>query len=149
MIEFSAPIYWLIIFLVFLVFEIVTMGLTTIWFAAGALVAAVVAALGASLPVQIGVFIVISVVLLCLTRPLAMKYLNQKVEKTNTERLIGMDIIVIEEIDALHATGKVMVNGIEWLAMASDREQCYHVDDVVTIEGIQGVKVVVTKKEVN
>ena len=143
----SAPMYWLIVFVVLLLFEIVTMGLTTIWFAGGALFGALASVLGASLPIQIGVFLVSSVVLLVLTRPFAIKHLNQKVEPTNTERLIGIDTIVIEEIDALHGTGKVMVDGIEWLAMSSERAVTYEKDEVVTIEGIQGVKLIVTRKQ--
>ncbi len=145
--SFTPPIYWLIIFIALLIFEIITMGLTTIWFAGGALVAALVSVFDVGVPIQIGVFLVSSVILLLLTRPIAMKHLNKKVEKTNTERLIGLDTIVIEDIDALHGTGKVRVNGIEWSAMASNVSDKFVVDDVVTIEGIQGVKVIVTRKQ--
>ncbi len=145
--SFTPPVVWLIIFIGLLVFEIVTMGLTTIWFAGGALVAALVSVFEVGVPVQIMVFLVSSVVLLILTRPIAMKYLNQKVEKTNTERLIGLDTIVIEKIDELHGTGKVRINGIEWSAMSSNANEKFEVDDVVTIKGIQGVKVIVTSKQ--
>ncbi len=147
--SFTAPVYWLIIFIALLIFEIVTMGLTTIWFAGGALVAALVSTFDVGLPIQIIVFLVSSVVLLILTRPIAMKYLNQRVEKTNTERLIGMETIVIEKVDALHGTGKVRINGIEWSAMAATPKDGFEVDEVVTITGIQGVKVIVTKKQVD
>lgn len=145
----SASVYWLIIFIVLLVFEIVTMGLTTIWFAGGALIAAVVGLFEVGLPIQIIVFLLSSVALLMLTRPLAMKYVNQRVEKTNTERLIGMDTVVIEKVDALYGTGKVRINGIEWSAMAPSREEVFLVDDIVTVTGIQGVKVIVTKKQMD
>lgn len=147
--SFTAPVYWLIIFIALLVFEIITMGLTTIWFAGGALVSALVSVLGVGLPVQIGVFIISSVILLVLTRPIAMKYLNQRVEKTNTELLIGVHTIVIEKIDALHGTGKVRINGIEWSAVSENFDEIFEVEDVVTITGIQGVKVIVTKKQEN
>lgn len=147
--SFTAPVYWLIIFIALLIFEIVTMGLTTIWFAGGALIAALVSTLDVGLPIQIIVFLVSSVVLLILTRPIAMKYLNQRVEKTNTERLIGMDTIIIEKVDGLHGTGKVRINGIEWSAMSASPNEGFDVDEVVTITGIQGVKVIVTKKQVD
>ncbi len=139
-------LYWLVIFVVFLVIEIITMGLTTIWFAGGALIAAAISALGLGLPVQITVFLLSSILLLCLTRPIAMKHFNKKIEKTNAESLIGVDTIVLEEIDALHGTGKVVVNGIEWSAMADEREDLYVAGSVVTVVGIQGVKLIVTKK---
>ena len=143
----SEWICWIIIFAVLLVIEIFTMGLTTIWFAGGALIAALVSSLGVSLPLQVVIFVVSSVVLLILTRPLALKFLNQKVEKTNTERLIGMDTVVLEKIDILHGTGKVVVNGIEWSAMSKNKDDLYLKDDVVTIVGIQGVKLIVTRKK--
>lgn len=149
MFDLAPPIYWLIIFIALLIFEIITMGLTTIWFAGGALVAALVSLLNVGVPIQIGVFLFSSVVLLILTRPIAMKHLNKKVEKTNTERLIGLDTIVIEDIDALHGIGKVRVNGIEWSAMASNANDKFVVDDIVTIEGIQGVKAIVTRKQMD
>lgn len=149
MFDLTPPMYWLIIFIALLIFEIITMGLTTIWFAGGALVAALVSVFNVGLPIQIGVFVVSSVVLLLLTRPIAMKHLNKKVEKTNTERLIGMDTIVIEEINVLQGTGKVRVSGIEWSAMPAAMNEEFQVGEVVTITGIQGVKAIVTKRQVD
>ena len=71
-----SPIYWIIIFIVLLVIEIATLGLTTIWFAAGALVAFLAGILGFGIITQIVLFLVVSVVLLVLTRPIALKYFN-------------------------------------------------------------------------
>lgn len=82
-------IIWLALTAVLLIIEIVTLGLTTIWFAAGALFAFFAALLGMNQGIQIGVFVVVSVVLLFFTRPLAVKYLNTKTIKTNTEALVG------------------------------------------------------------
>ena len=73
--------YWLIIMIVFLVIEIVTLGLSTIWFAAGALVSYIIAMLGANLVVQIIVFLVVSIVALVFTRPIAMRFFNKDREK--------------------------------------------------------------------
>ena len=91
-------IYWLAIFIVLLIIEIATMGLTTIWFAGGALVAFLVAVLGLGLGVQIIIFAIVSLALLAVTRPLAMKYFNQERQKTGAELLIGQKALVIEEI---------------------------------------------------
>ena len=68
---------WLIIFIVLIVIELLTMGLTTIWFAGGALAALLMSVLGFGMPVQVVVFIIVSVLLLVLTRPIAVKYFNQ------------------------------------------------------------------------
>ena len=97
--------------------EIATMGLTTIWFAGGAFVAIIAAAFDAPLYVQITLFLSVSVVLLLFTRPIAMKYFEQRQEsQTNAESLIGKQAIVTEEVDNLMAAGTVSVDGQEWTA---------------------------------
>ena len=105
-------IYWLALFVVLLVIEIITMGLTNIWFAAGALIAFVAGLLGFGVTVQVVVFIVVSAVLLIMTRPLAVKYFNQERQKTNAESLIGQQALVIEDIDTLEAKGRVEIRGM-------------------------------------
>lgn len=98
---------WLIIFIVLIVIELLTMGLTTIWFAGGALAALLMSVLGFGMPVQVVVFIIVSVLLLVLTRPIAVKYFNQNRQKTNVESLIGQQALVLEDVDTLHIrTGK-------------------------------------------
>ena len=82
-------VYWLVIFIVLLIIEIITMGLTTIWFALGALAAFLAGVFGFGTAVQVGVFLVVSLVLLALTRPVAVKYFNKDRTKTNAESLIG------------------------------------------------------------
>ena len=57
------PFYWLIALAVFLVIEIITMGLTTIWFAGGSLVAFIASLIGVPVVIQIAIFLVISFVL--------------------------------------------------------------------------------------
>lgn len=140
---------WLAIFIVLLVIEIITMGLTTIWFAGGALMALVMAFAGFGLPVQIGIFLVVSVALLILTRPIAVKYFNTERQKTNAESLIGQQAVVLEDVDTLHAAGLVEVNGQEWSAKTDEPDGYILKDSIVSIEGIQGVKLIVKAKEVS
>lgn len=134
---------WLILFVLLLIVEILTMGLTTIWFAAGALVAILVSVIGFSLPVQVIVFLVVSVVTLILTRPLVMKYFNKDRLRTNADRLIGQQAVVLEEIDTLRAKGRVEINGQEWSAKTSDPDMVIPEGKTVLVEAIQGVKLVV------
>lgn len=141
-------IFWLILFVVLLVIEILTMGLTTVWFAGGALVAFILAFIGFDLPVQIIFFLLVSIALLVLTRPIAIKFFNQERQKTNAESLIGKKAIVLEKIDTLRGVGVVEVNGMEWSAKTDDSEDVIEVGEVVIIEGIQGVKLIVRKGEV-
>lgn len=140
-------IFWLILFVVLLIIEIFTMGLTTVWFAGGALVAFVLAFAGLGLPVQIIVFLLVSILLLVLTRPIAIKFFNQERQKTNADSLIGQRAVVLETIDTLHGTGRVEVNGMEWSAKAEDLSVVIEAGTVVSIEGIQGVKLIVKKEE--
>ena len=86
---FSAEIFWLVAFGALLLIEILTLGLTTIWFAVGALAAFLLALLHVPLMLQIVVFIVVSVLMLIFTRPVMTKYLNKKTTKTNAESLVG------------------------------------------------------------
>lgn len=139
---------WLILFIVLIVIEILTMGLTTIWFAGGALAALLMAFAGFGLPLQIAVFIVVSVVLLLLTRPIAVKYFNTELQKTNAESLIGQQAVVLQDVDTLHAVGLVEVNGQEWSAKTDEPDGFIPKDSIVSIEGIQGVKLIVKVKEV-
>ena len=138
-------IFWLILFVVLLVIEIFTMGLTTVWFAGGALVAFVLAFAGLGLPVQIIVFLLVSILLLVLTRPIAIKFFNQERQKTNADSLIGQRAVVLETIDTLHGTGRVEVNGMEWSDKVEDPIAVIEAGTVVSIEGIQGVKLIVKK----
>lgn len=136
-------IIWLALTAVLLIIEIVTLGLTTIWFAAGALFAFFAALLGMNQGIQIGVFVVVSVVLLFFTRPLAVKYLNTKTIKTNTEALVGKTARVIVDINNLNSQGQVVINGLEWTARSSDDTVVFKIGDAVTIVGIEGVKLIV------
>ena len=141
-------IFWLILFVVLLIIEIFTMGLTTIWFAGGALVAFIMAFIGFELPVQIIVFLLVSILLLVLTRPIAIKFFNQERQKTNAESLIGQKAVVLDTIDTIHGTGRVEVNGMEWSAKVDEEAHIIEAGEIVVIEGIQGVKLIVKKEEV-
>ena len=105
--------FWLGLLVVLLVIEIITLGLTTIWFAGGALVAFVASALGANMIVQIVLFLGVSFIMLYFTRPVAVKYLNNRTTKTNVEGLAGTTARVTGEINNLKGEGQAVVNGQE------------------------------------
>lgn len=139
-------IFWLVVIVVMAVIEIVTLGLTTIWFAGGALAAFLVSLLGASVLVQSILFIVVSVVLLSFTRPWAVEYFNKDRARTNADSLIGETGIVLQEIDNLKAQGMVSVRGQEWTARAADNTVISKETQVEIVE-ISGVKLLVKEKE--
>ena len=105
---------------VLLVVEIITLGLTTIWFAGGALAAFLAALAGGPLWLQIILFFAVSILLLIFTRPIAIKYMNKNVQKTNVDSLKGEKAVVIQTIDNLKGTGQVVIRGMEWSAKARE-----------------------------
>lgn len=139
----EASVVWLILFVLLLGIEILTLGLTTIWFAGGALIAFFAAMLGANVLVQVVVFAVVSLVLLAFTRPLAVKYLNHKTTKTNVDSIVGRLGEVIEEINNLQAQGQVQIDGMPWTARAEREDQTIPVGTVVTVVRVSGVKLIV------
>ena len=140
---------WLGILAVFLIIEAITAGLTTIWFAGGALAAAVAALLGGNLVTQVILFLVVSLLLLVFTRPLAVRYMNRGLEKTNVNDLPGRTAVVTEEIDNLAQTGRLRINDIEWTARAEKDKVVIPSGAIVEITEVRGVKVIVKEmKEV-
>lgn len=140
--------YWLIIFVIALIVEIATMGLTSIWFAGGALIAWIFAKIGFGISVQIVVFVIASLLLLILTRPIAVKFFNVERQKTNAESLIGECAVVIEEVDTIKAQGRVEIHGMEWSAKTDEPDGKIAAGKIVVVDGIQGVKLIVRDKEV-
>lgn len=138
---------WIFLMVIFLIIEIITLGLSTIWFAIGALAACFVAALGLSTGIQMSAFLSVSLVLLYFTRPLAVKYLNSKTTKTNVEALIGKTARVIAEINNLNNKGQVEINGLEWTARSIDDTVTFKENEYVTIVSIEGVKLIVRSME--
>ena len=139
----NALIIWLIIFVSFLVIEAMTAGLTSIWFAGGALAAAVAAYLGGNIFLQLGLFIGISVVLLLFTRPLAIKSMKSHKEETNVNSLIGKSAVVTQGIDNLAQTGQVRINDVEWLARTEEDSVKIPAEKIVKIIKVEGVKLIV------
>lgn len=125
---------WLIITVILIVVEIITLGLTSIWFAGGAFVAGLISLTGAHWLVQLLVF----------TRPFAAKHLMKNVEKTNVDSLIGKEGIVKQEINNLEAQGVVKLSGMEWSARSADDSKIA-AGEKVLVQSIDGVKLIVTK----
>ena len=138
-------ILWAVVFVICLVAEIISLGLSTIWFAGGALIAFLIGLIGAPIWLQVLLFIVISALLLAFTRPIVVKHLNSKTVKTNVDSVVGQHGVVIENIDNYGALGLVDINGMEWSARAvNDYDQLVKGDKVV-VQKIEGVKAFVIR----
>lgn len=140
--ESMQKIVWLVLLLLFAGGEAVSVGLTSIWFAAGALAALVAALLGGALWIQITLFLAVSILCMAAVRPLAKKHLNSKVEHTNAERVIGAEAQVTEDIDNIHGKGAVIIRGMTWSARSQDGAPI-PTGTLVKVLRIEGVKVFV------
>ncbi|MGN0736129.1 MAG: NfeD family protein [Anaerovoracaceae bacterium] len=139
----SMIVIWLAVALVMLVIEALTVGLATIWFAAGALVALLAALLDFSIAVQIVLFLAVSICLLVFTRKIFVEKLKAGSEKTNVDALLGEKGVVVSPIHP-YEVGQVKVGGQVWSAVGKNPDETFAVDQLVKINAIEGVKLVVT-----
>ena len=133
---------WLAAAIIFIIIEAVTVGLTTIWFAAGALVALILALIKVGVGVQVAVFLILSLVLLATTRKRFVNKLKTGSEKTNVDALVGEEAVVLEDITPFN-TGLVKVKGQNWTAIAADKDASILKGSTVKIKAIEGVKLIV------
>ena len=144
----SLPVIWLIVTVVMSVIEIITMGLVSIWFAAGAVVALMLALIGTPLWLQVTAFLVVSVAVLILVRPIAAAHFNNRLKKTNIDAIIGRKLIAKTDIDNLHGTGKVDMDGSTWIAVSSMDNIIIRAGETVKVVKVQGAKLIVEREGV-
>ena len=140
--------FWLAVIIISIAAEAATLGLCGIWFAAGGAAALVAATFGASIWMQLVIFVLLSAVMLLLVRPLFSRFLKAGRQATNADRIIGQSAVVTEPIDNLAETGAVRVLGKEWTARTKDGTPV-PAGARVTILEIRGVKAIVQKIETN
>lgn len=140
-------IAWLVLLIILLIIEIITVGLTSIWAAGGALAALVLNLLDISLLWQVVVFFIVTFVLLYFTRPFAIRFINTRREKTNYEGIIGKTIRIAETVDNTSQTGMAVVNGQEWTVRAEKENEILEPGTLAKVVNIAGVKLIVRKYE--
>ena len=137
-------IFWLIVMVVMLIIEAATTALATVWFAAGALVAMIMDLCGAPHNLQIIVMAAVSVVtfVICMIwiRPKLESLRRAKIQRTNADRLIGMEGVVIVPVNPVEGKGQVKVEGQVWSAKA---ERAISEGTKVKVRAIEGVKLIV------
>lgn len=110
---------WLGLLVLFGILEAATVALVSLWFMAGSLAALIAALCGAGLPVQVGVFLAVSALLLACLRPLVRRYVTPRITATNADSVIGKVAVVTEAVDNIAAQGAVKVGGVVWTARSS------------------------------
>ena len=139
-------IVWTGAIILFGIVEAATAGLVSIWFVAGALVALVAAFVGASLPIQIVLFLAVSAAALAVTRPMLSRMITANAQPTNADRVLGETAKVTETIDNENSVGAVYVDGKTWTARSVDGT-VIPAGSRVTIESMEGVKLLVRYSE--
>jgi len=138
---------WLVAVIIFLGVELSTVTLTSIWFAAGALAAMLVAMFNGNLIVQIIAFLIVAFGLLYATKPWAKKFIDTKKVSTNADRAIGQEVRVLERVSNLDQTGRAIVNGMEWTVRTEDDNIVIEQGELVRVLRIAGVKLIVERVE--
>lgn len=137
-------VIWLVIAVIMFIIEAVTTGLATLWFGIGAIVAMIMDLCGASVPAQVIVMAVVSIVcfVLCMiwVRPKLESLRKKNIQRTNADRLIGREGTVIVPLNGIEGKGQVKIDGQVWSAKA-DSDIAEGIK--VTVKAIEGVKLVV------
>ena len=137
---------WLGLLAFFVIVEALTANLLTIWFAAGSLVAFISTFFTDNPLIQVVIFVVVSVIVLVLLRPIAKKYTRTKKQPTNADMYINAEGVVTEAISNLNAKGTVKVRGSVWTARSFSDEVKIPEDTTIVVERIEGVKLIVRPK---
>lgn len=139
-------IFWLVAIVLFAIVELATLQLVAIWMAIGGIFALLGDTLGLPVWLQFMIFIIVSAVLLILTRPICRRFLSAKKVNTNADRHIGSVAVVSEDIDNLAQKGSAVISGVTWTARSADGS-IIKAGEQVKIERIEGVKLIVTRHE--
>lgn len=136
---------WLIITIISVIAEIATVQLISIWFSVGGVAAIIANLLNASDSIQITLFIVISLICLAISRPIAKKYLRANVVNTNSDRVINKHGLVTKTISA-DSNGEVKVMSTSWMATSIDNTTIQE-GEYCEVLAIEGAHLVVKKIE--
>ena len=133
---------WLIIAGLFFIGEIATVGFLIFWFGIGALLAMIVSLFTPNIIIQTAVFIISSTILIFATKPFVKKFADVKKPNTNVFSIIGKKALVIKEINSVHSSGQIKINGEVWTAKSENNEIIEEGSEVEILE-IKGVKAIV------
>lgn len=142
-----AIVFWLVLLVAFLIVEFVTVGLTSIWFAAGSLVSLILAICQMNFGFQAVAFFVVSIGLLVATKPFVDKYINSRIKKTNVDEMLGVVVRIVERVSNMDQTGKAVVRDIEWTVRTEDDKEILEVGEKAYVTAISGVKLIVKRYE--
>lgn len=136
---------WLSLMVVFVVIEACTMFLTTIWAAIAALPLIFVAITPLEFQWQLLIFVLLTLILVLVTRPIAVKKLKIGKYKTNVESLSGQEFLVLKKISKFEKGQVKAENGVIWNAETEDENDILE-NEVCQVVSVKGNTLVVKKK---
>lgn len=139
-------VLWLIGIVVFAVLEGVTYQMISIWFVFGAVGGLITSLITDSFPIQMTVFLALSVLMLAILRPLSMKLVKNQDFKSNTDSLVGKEVLITQEVSNIKGTGQGKINGMVW-TVRSEEDTPLPAGETARIERIEGVKLIVSSKK--
>ena len=142
--DYVMVVLWGVVLIVAIIAEVLTTQMVSIWFAIASLFSLILACINAPLWAQVSVFAAVTALLLILTKPFVKK-IQGKPAKTNADINIGKTAVVTEDIDNTRATGRATIAGVSWMARSIDGSEIIK-DSVVTVEDIDGAKLIVSLK---
>lgn len=138
-------VMWLVFIVLCLIIEMATLGLTTIWFAFGSLVAFFSTFAGAGIWTQLTLFSIVSALMLIFTRPVVLRHFNNKRIKTNCDSLIGRMVMLKERVDNVERTGAANLDGKTWTVRSADDFTVIEAGEMAIVKEIRGVKLIVER----
>lgn len=140
-------LFWLAALILLLIIEAITVGLTTIWFAAGALAAILAGLLGIGIIGQVLLFTAVSLALLIFTRPIAVRYITPHQIRTNYEDAVGRTVKITARVHNINGTGTAVLNGQEWTARSKDDRITLEEGTLAEVVAVEGVKLILVPTE--
>ncbi|MDD6762793.1 MAG: NfeD family protein [Clostridiales bacterium] len=137
-------IIWIAAIVVFIILEAVTYQIVSIWFVFGSIGAMIAYLLGTDFYVQLIVFIAVSAILLSILRPLSIKLIKKQDFKTNSDSLIGKNVLITQEVSNIKGTGQGKINGMSW-TVRGEGDEVIHAGEIARIKKIEGVKLIAEK----
>lgn len=135
---------WLIVSGICFIIEIATVGFLVFWFAVVALITCILSLFIHSVIAQTTIFIILSIVLIALSRPFAEKIGRKDKVVTNSNSVIGKEGIVVKQINSkLGEVGQVKVGGDTWSAVVNDYKDEIPVGSTIRVLKIDGVKLII------
>ena len=134
---------WIGVGVIFLIVEMLTTALVSIWFVPAAIITCLVSLFVDSIIWQIAIFVILSAVFMVVCRKIYNKHIKKPVDEVDqNEKLLGKTAIVTEDTNAV--TGRILVGDVYWRAVSENGETLPKGETVV-IKGVNGTTLVINK----